>query len=163
MIRLLQALLFGTWIWFVEVTAAPFVLPGAPSSALLVIPADGSRLEQALGGVAPRPSSGTDAAQSPAPLTGRASWYPASGLIAAAGPELRSRLGPDWRGTRVRVCAGDCVVVRLTDFCQCYRGEKRERLVDLSDDAFDQLAPLAAGVVRVRVEPVVVIPPSTDR
>jgi len=55
------------------------------------------------------------------------------------------------------------VVVRLTDWCQCYRGENRERLVDLSDDAFARLAPLMAGVVRVRVEGVTVTPPSTDR
>jgi rare lipoprotein A (peptidoglycan hydrolase) len=53
--------------------------------------------------------------------------------------------------------------VRLTDWCQCYRGERRERIIDLSDDAFARLAPLSTGVVRVTVE-VVDVPrlPATD-
>jgi hypothetical protein len=99
----------------------------------------------------------------PASIEGRASWYAADGNIAAAGPELRDRLGKGWRGTAVQVCAGRCVVVRLTDWCQCYRGERRERVIDLSDDAFARLAPLSTGVVRVTVE-VVDVPrlPATD-
>jgi rare lipoprotein A (peptidoglycan hydrolase) len=64
---------------------------------------------------------------------------------------------------RVQVCASRCVTVRLTDSCQCYRGETRERLIDLSDDAFARLAPLSRGVIRVTVEVVDVTPPETDR
>jgi rare lipoprotein A (peptidoglycan hydrolase) len=55
------------------------------------------------------------------------------------------------------VVAGDrSVTVKLVDWCQCYG----VRLVDLSDDDFAVLAPLAAGVVRVRIA--IVLPPATD-
>jgi rare lipoprotein A (peptidoglycan hydrolase) len=47
---------------------------------------------------------------------------------------------------RVRVTAGGrSVVVRLTDWMA------RDRLVDLSDDAFRRLAPLSVGLVRVEI------------
>lgn len=90
-------------------------------------------------------------------ITGIASWYPADGLIAAAGPELRHELGKGWRGSRVTVCASSrsaeaCVRVRISDWCQCMRGEADERLVDLSDDAFRRLRGLSVGLVRVEVE-----------
>lgn len=89
------------------------------------------------------------------PPRGTASWYPAAGRIAAAGPELRRVLGRGWRGSLVEVSAGGrSVVVRISDFCGCYRGEDRERLIDLSDDAFAELAPLAAGLIRVSVQSV---------
>ena len=103
-------------------------------------------------------------AQSPAlertALDGTASWYRTPGLTAAAGPALRHALGRDWRGQLVKVCARNCVTVRLTDWCQCYGGERRERLLDLADAAFARIAPLAAGLVRVTVSPIV--PPATD-
>jgi hypothetical protein len=87
-----------------------------------------------------------------APLAGTASWFRAPDGRAAAGPALRHVLGPHWRGTRVRVCAaGRCAVVRLTDWCQCYRGTRAERLIDLDDDVFAHLAPLTRGLVRVEV------------
>lgn len=77
---------------------------------------------------------------------GIASWYDdGPGLYAAAGPALR--VG-DWRGRRVRVCAGDdCVVVRLTDYCQCYG----TRLIDLSRDAFSSIGSLSRGLMKVHV------------
>lgn len=81
---------------------------------------------------------------------------------AAAGPALRAFLGPEWRGSRVRACrsgwAGDgiqiCVEVVLDDWCECYRGTKTERVIDLGDDAFRQLAPLSRGLVGVEIFPV---------
>jgi hypothetical protein len=102
------------------------------------------------------------AAQQPARLEGTASWYRTPGLTAAAGPELRQAIGKDWRGSVVSVCAGRCVTVTLTDWCQCYRGERRERVIDLSDSAFERLAPLAVGLVRVRVSVQAPVPPATD-
>jgi hypothetical protein len=70
--------------------------------------------------------------------------YP-GGLYAAAGPRLR--VG-DWRGRRVQVCAGgDCVIVRLVDWCACGGG----RVIDLYSDAFRRLAPLGEGEIRVTV------------
>ncbi len=97
-------------------------------------------------------------------IGGHATWYRASGMIGAAGPALRDYIGPHWRGSLVSVCAsatGMCVVVRLTDWCLCSRGR---RLVDLSDDAFAQLAPLSAGVIGVSITRVVVPAhlPATD-
>jgi rare lipoprotein A (peptidoglycan hydrolase) len=85
-------------------------------------------------------------------VEGVASWYAAHGAIAAAGPVLRHALGAHWRGSVVRVCAGDrCVTVTVSDWCQCYRGEDRERMIDLSDDTFARLAPLSRGVLDVVV------------
>jgi hypothetical protein len=101
----------------------------------------------------------------PGSLEGRASWYDHADVTAAAGPELRRWLGKGWRGTTVRVSAnGRSVVVRLDDWCQCYKGESRERLIDLSDEAFRQLAPLPVGVLQVRIERVgsEIVPPATD-
>lgn len=97
-------------------------------------------------------TKGAHPGASPATFRGRASWYGAGGLVAAAGPELRRRLGRRWRGRVVDVCAGRCVRVELTDWCYCRVGGS-ERLLDLSDDAFSRLAPLSTGLVRVRVLP----------
>lgn len=55
---------------------------------------------------------------------------------------------------------GRSVAVRIVDWCQCYKGERRERLVDLSDSAFSALAPLSVGLERVTVS--AVLPPRTD-
>lgn len=81
-------------------------------------------------------------------------------MIGAAGPALRHYLGRHWRGTLVSLRHGKrYLVVRLTDWCACPR-----RLVDLSDDAFRQLAPLSVGVIRVSIDRAVRVPqlPATD-
>jgi hypothetical protein len=78
-------------------------------------------------------------------VTGIASWYRYVPGGAAAGPRLRSALGPGWRGSVVRVCAGACVVVTLSDFMRA------DRLIDLDARSFVQLAPLSAGLVSVEV------------
>lgn len=103
---------------------------------------------------------GLGARRAPVVPRGTASWYAVSGDVAAAGPALRRALG-DWRGALVEVCAGRCVTVKLVDFCQCYKGQRGERLLDLSDSAFAQLAPLAVGILHVRVS--AIVPPATDR
>jgi len=83
---------------------------------------------------------------------GYATWYAASGMIAAAGPALRRELGKGWRGERVRVTAGGrSVWVTLADWCACGPRHGRPTLLDLSDDAFRRLAPLSRGVLRVTV------------
>jgi len=91
----------------------------------------------------------------PAPtrsLDGRASWYRYHQGQAAAGPRLRKMLGSDWRHQQVRVCqGGDCVIVTLTDWCQCYRGEKRERVIDLDSRDFAALAPTGDGLTKVSI------------
>ena len=89
-------------------------------------------------------------------LQGVATWYDApSPSDAAAGPGLRTG---DWRGRQVRVCATECVVVRLTDWCACGDRNGRPTLIDLDDEAFARIAPLSAGVVSVTVEPVIALP-----
>lgn len=88
--------------------------------------------------------------------SGSATWYckpgvsvcPASlsgGYNAAAGPALR--VG-NWRGRVVHVCgSGTCINVRLVDWCACGGGH----IIDLFGDAFQRLAPLNTGAVRVTV------------
>jgi hypothetical protein len=143
----------------------------APTSALLAIPTGDLEAHPRAVESKGMPPSGTDAARTPAPrqsatgatdLRGRASWYAADGFVAAAGPALRRALGRGWRGTLVRVSAGGrSVTVRLSDWCQCYRGTSTERLLDLSNSAFAAIAPLSTGLVDVRIR--TIVPPATDR
>lgn len=115
---------------------------------------------------------GATPVQAGATVAGVATWYcnadrrrgPVSrcteGFPDRRGPDLYAairRSDLELRGQLVRVCAaGRCVVARIID-CNCARGSS---LIDLYGDAFDQLAPLAAGRIRVTVAPVV--PPATD-
>ena len=65
------------------------------------------------------------------------SGYPDGGGVqayAAAGPKLRAALG-DWRG---RVVSVDGIRVKLIDWCQCYKGESNEKLLDLYYDVFSR-------------------------
>jgi rare lipoprotein A (peptidoglycan hydrolase) len=80
-------------------------------------------------------------------VSGIASWYAWHVGEAAAGPALRRFLGAHWRGTVVRVCAAECVRVRLTDWCGCPFG----RIIDLDTRSFAVLAPISRGLVEVRV------------
>jgi hypothetical protein len=81
-------------------------------------------------------------------LRGAASWYCRAGVspctfthpdlrgfdaYAAAGPRLRAAIGPGWRGTIVSV---DGIRVKLIDWCQCYKGEPHEKLLDLYYDVY---------------------------
>ena len=64
-------------------------------------------------------------------------------MYAAAGPALRHG---NWRGSFVTVRAGGrSVRVRLIDVCIC------GRVLDLYSAAFQRLAPLSVGVLRVVV------------
>lgn len=90
-------------------------------------------------------------------VTGTATWYclagvspchfaRSGGMYAAAGGEIRKG---DWRGRKVRVCAGDdCITVTLIDWCAC----GGNRIIDLYSDAFRKLAPLGSGVIDVKVK-----------
>lgn len=70
-------------------------------------------------------------------------------MVAAAGPALRTG---NWRGRVVTVSAGGhSIRVRLVDWCQCYRGEARERVIDLHPAAFERLGSLSRGVMKVTV------------
>jgi rare lipoprotein A (peptidoglycan hydrolase) len=84
-------------------------------------------------------------------VIGRASWYNVGrGYYAAAGPDLR--IG-SWRGRVVEVCNTEkCIKVKIIDWCQCYRNEPTERIIDLSADAFAALFPLSRGLGKVTVK-----------
>ena len=102
---------------------------------------------------APQPMPHAERVESP--LRGTASWYEWHPGEGAAGPQLRAQLGKDWRGQTVVVCGDNavCIPVRLTDWCQCYRNEPRERVIDLDVRSFEKLAPASAGLVHVTVTP----------
>lgn len=88
-------------------------------------------------------------------IGGWATWYDVGpGFYAAAGPELRAALGPSWRGQLVEVEGPGrlSVVVEIVDFCACGDRHGQPTLLDLSIDAFEQLAPLEAGIVSVSIE-----------
>jgi hypothetical protein len=92
---------------------------------------------------------------------GYATWFdPSCQHCAAAGPELRRALGPDWRGTLIDVGGpgGASVSVVLSDFCACGERNGLPTLLDLSADAFAELAPLEWGVVAVSIEIAVELP-----
>jgi hypothetical protein len=97
-------------------------------------------------------------------LSGRASWYCRAGvsicmaihpdragvadMYAAAGPRLRRAIcGRDtsncWRGRRVTV---NGVRVVLADWCQCYKGQAQEKIIDLYWDAWTRVPHVTSGV-----------------
>jgi hypothetical protein len=94
------------------------------------------------------PATGGAAGATSHVLSGPASWYCRAGVspctythpdgggfdaYAAAGPKLRAAIGPAWRGTIVYV---DGIRVKLIDWCQCYKGERQEKLLDLYYDVY---------------------------
>ena len=93
------------------------------------------------------------------PLTGYATWFDAPQGQSAAGPLLREG---DWRGRIVSVCAGECVTVRLTDWCACGSRNGRPTLIDLARADFAELAPPSQGVVLVRVSGAELPPTDTE-
>jgi hypothetical protein len=91
-------------------------------------------------------------------ISGLASWYCRAGIspctvnhpddggidaYAAAGPRLRAAIGDGWRGKVIYV---DGLRVKLIDWCQCYKGEPHEKLLDLYYDVFARVG----SQVRIR-------------
>jgi hypothetical protein len=67
------------------------------------------------------------------------------GMYAAAGSEIR--IG-NWRGRTVKVCGnGNCIYVKLIDWCAC----AGSRIIDLYHDAFSRLASPSRGGIGVTV------------
>ena len=105
------------------------------------------------------PATGMRAASSEAPrsripLRGVATWFRSPSGVSAAGPTLRRALGPGWRGSSIRACAGEmCVVTVLGDWCACADRPGGPTVIDLDARLFARLAPLSAGVLRVTVSP----------
>lgn len=86
-------------------------------------------------------------------LGGTASWYCGDvctrgypdGMYAAAGRELQTG---DWRGRTVKVCAVECIDVKLIDVCEC----PGARIIDLYRSAFDRIGDPRRGILAVTVE-----------
>lgn len=94
---------------------------------------------------------------------GLASWYDDGPGYYAAVPSFVWGDAP----YEVRVCRQDdsmtCVTVTVRDHCACRIGTPDERLIDLSPDAFEMLAPLSLGLVPVSYEdtlPMMTLPPT---
>lgn len=74
---------------------------------------------------------------------GKATWYGRNATMVAASNTIP-------KGTTVKVVAvnsGKSVIVEIDD-----AGIQSDAIIDLSDDAFEALAPLGAGIISVRVE-----------
>jgi resuscitation-promoting factor RpfB len=74
---------------------------------------------------------------------GEASWFEADGLVAA---HRKLPIGSTVKVTNLS--NGKSVVVRINQRGPFVEG----RIIDLSDDAFEQLAPLGTGTIKVRVD-----------
>ena len=91
---------------------------------------------------------------------GQSSWYTREGIVfyMAAGPKLRELTGwSRWKDHHTvlikNVQTGIGYVAEVVDFCQCSKGQKDERVVDLSPELFEALGiPLSRGVQRVTIE-----------
>jgi hypothetical protein len=82
-----------------------------------------------------------------ASMTGISSWFASPIGVSAAGPALRTALGPGWRGVVVQVTAnGRQVSTKLGDWCACPR-----RAIDLDAPVFAALAPLSQGLMEVTI------------
>ena len=96
----------------------------------------------------PKPQVVAKASTSGHSLRGNASYYcwagsspctythpdgPGFDAYAAAGPKLRAALGSGWRG---RIVSVDGIAVKLIDWCQCYKGQSNEKLLDLYHDVY---------------------------
>lgn len=140
----------GAWTPRASVVPIPAFV-AVPERDSLALPEEPDQHRPTPGAPQPSPSAseGSRPATRGAPtLYGVASYYAWRPFQAAAGPALRRALGPDWRGRRVEVCRGTlCVVVALTDWCQCYG----TRVIDLDSRVFALLAPLSRGLIDVKI------------
>lgn len=137
-----------------------------PSAALDAVDAGAGDEDRSPASGAPQPPASSPPDTATATIRGRASWYAANGDVASV-PGWRYGDTPYWAVVD-RVADGRVysVTVLVVGFCQCLVGTDSERVIDLSDGAFRQLAPLSVGLIRVTVEIAEqgprVTPPATD-
>jgi hypothetical protein len=120
------------------------IAPGSPAPIVTPSPSPSVR---AVPSVAPVAALVRPSGQRGASVTGQASWFRSPRGVSAAGPALRTALGPGWRGARVRVTgpAGSAWTV-LGDWMAA------DRLIDLDDDVFPAVCgPLSRGICEAKV------------
>lgn len=98
----------------------------------------------------------TPAARRPK-ITGTASYYPGTrGFIGQAEVALPGALGGKYTGgitETVTICADRCATLPVVDYCNCYWGTDRQRVADLTPEAWALISdqPLSRGLIRVTV------------
>jgi hypothetical protein len=90
-------------------------------------------------------------------VTGIASHYPGTrGFIGRAAVALPGALGGRYTGGisgTVTICADRCATLPVVDYCDCYWGTSRQRVADLTPEAWALVTdlPLSRGLVKVTV------------
>lgn len=103
------------------------------------------------------PPTAAPASKSDRSVTGTASNYGGTaGFMGRAAVALPGALGGRYTGKingYVTVCADRCARLPIVDWCQCYWGTSRQRIVDLSHEAWRAVSdlPVSRGLMTVRL------------
>jgi hypothetical protein len=171
--RVLRTLLPALALVLAGTVAATHVLDASPPAAmnptmptlsavgLRAVADDGARPLPATAAATAAPEARkaptpTPAARRPK-ITGLASYYPGTrGFIGRAEVALPGALGGQYTGgitETVTICADRCATLPVVDYCNCYWGTDRQRVADLTPEAWALVSdqPLSRGLITVTV------------